>query len=85
MRITRVLCQQHIGTMFKRHWKVQGKRIPLPTEALSILREKGIPVIDAVDFAMPKPPTIPECVYLVERKRVKYLVVKVLSNLIESN
>lgn len=66
MRLTRVLSQQHIGNMFKRHWQVQGKRTPLPTSALSILLEKGIPVIDAVDYAMPKPPIIPVYVFLVE-------------------
>lgn len=69
MRLTSVLCKQHIGTMFKRHWQIQGKRIAQPTGACEFLQEKGIPIVDAVDFALPKPQPIPEYEYfLIENK-----------------
>lgn len=60
MRITNVLLRQHIGHMFKKHWKIQGKRTPLKTSAFALLEEKGIPIVDAVEYANPKPAPLPE-------------------------
>lgn len=46
MRLTNVLCRQHIGFMFKKHWRIQGKRTPLETVAKSELLAKNIIVKD---------------------------------------
>jgi hypothetical protein len=50
MRITAKLCRQHIGFMFKQHWKVQGKRRILDTNAAAPLLEKGIEVKDPKEY-----------------------------------
>ncbi|KAI5643082.1 hypothetical protein NE865_04804 [Phthorimaea operculella] len=50
MRLTQVLNRQHIGFMFKKHWLVQGKRVPLDTKVEDYLKSKGIPVQDALEF-----------------------------------
>lgn len=62
MRITAILRAQHIGNMFKRHWKVQGRRIPHKTGAFKYLEENGIPVVDVLDVVYPKRPPVPEYV-----------------------
>ena len=46
MRLTNVLCRQHIGFMFKKHWRIQGKRTPMETVAKSELLAKNIIVKD---------------------------------------
>jgi hypothetical protein len=49
MRITATLNRQHIGFMFKQHWKVQGKRKIQETNATSFL-PKGIKVADPNEY-----------------------------------
>lgn len=46
MRIVRVLYRQHIDRMFKKHWRIQGQRVPIETGAEAHLKELGIPVYD---------------------------------------
>ncbi|XP_022121277.2 39S ribosomal protein L37, mitochondrial [Pieris rapae] len=50
MKLSRVLYAQHIGFMFKKHWLIQGKRVPIDTGVEQYLKEKGIKVEDALDF-----------------------------------
>ncbi|XP_055524558.1 39S ribosomal protein L37, mitochondrial [Wyeomyia smithii] len=47
MRFTPILLRQHIGFHFKKHWIIQGKRVPVETGAQAELEARGIPVIDA--------------------------------------
>jgi large subunit ribosomal protein L37 len=54
MRLTPTLCRQHIGFMFKKHWLVQGKRVPTETGAQQILQAKGINVVDVQEYLHPK-------------------------------
>jgi hypothetical protein len=49
MRITATLNRQHIGFMFKQHWKIQGKRKVQETNAASLL-PKGIKINDPNEF-----------------------------------
>ncbi|XP_019541947.3 large ribosomal subunit protein mL37 [Aedes albopictus] len=46
MRFSAVLLRQHIGFHFKKHWIVQGKRVPAETGAQAELAARGIPVVD---------------------------------------
>lgn len=55
MKFTAALKRQHIDFMFKKHWKVQGKRVPLNTGVEDHLKAKGIPVVDAIEFVKEKP------------------------------
>lgn len=50
MRITTVLCRQHIGNMFKRHWRIQGKRKVEETPALASLLANGISPKDPIKY-----------------------------------
>lgn len=50
MRITTVFNRQHIGFMFKKHWRVQGSRTPSETNAEQILLSKGISAVDVKDW-----------------------------------
>lgn len=50
MRITQTLRAQHIGFMFKKHWQVQGHRIPTETGAEGDLIARGLKVVDANEF-----------------------------------
>lgn len=50
MRITQVLCRQHIGRMFKRHWEVQGKRRVQETGVAKDLLAMGRQVTDSKEF-----------------------------------
>ena len=50
MRITQTLCRQHIGFMFKQHWKLQGKRRIQETGAASALISKGIEIKDPNEY-----------------------------------
>lgn len=59
MRLAVVLCRQHGDRMFKRHWLVQGRRVPHDTGAKEILESKGIPVLDAVEYTKIKQPLPP--------------------------
>lgn len=56
MRLTGALYRQHAGFMFKRHWLIQGRRIPQESGAKAILESQGIPVLDAVEYMNEKPP-----------------------------
>lgn len=42
--------------MFRKHWKVQGKRVVYANNSLKVLKEKGLEFEDAVDFIKEKPP-----------------------------
>ncbi|XP_062555418.1 large ribosomal subunit protein mL37 [Armigeres subalbatus] len=46
MRFTAVLLRQHIGFHFKKHWIVQGKRVPNDTGAQAELAAHGLPVVE---------------------------------------
>ncbi|XP_071453933.1 large ribosomal subunit protein mL37 [Hetaerina americana] len=50
MKITQLLFAQHIGRMFKNHWRVQRHRKIIPTNAENVLKEKGIPVFEYEDI-----------------------------------
>ncbi|CAK1583648.1 unnamed protein product [Parnassius mnemosyne] len=50
MKLSQILNRQHIDFMFKKHWAVQGKRFPIDTGLEHLLKEKGIPVEDALEF-----------------------------------
>lgn len=50
MRLTNVLCRQHIGFMFKKHWRIQGKRTPMETVAKAELLAKNIIVKDPKSY-----------------------------------
>lgn len=56
MRLTGALYRQHGGFMFKRHWLVQGRRIPQDTGAKTALESQGLPVIDATEYLNKRPP-----------------------------
>lgn len=49
MRFTQILYRQHIGFMFKKHWLVQGKRVPRDSGTEAMLKAQGIQVSQAVD------------------------------------
>lgn len=53
MRLTKVLCKQHIGFMFKKHWVYQGKRVPVE-HGVDYIKSKGIEVLDANEFVEEK-------------------------------
>lgn len=44
MRVTSVLCKQHIGKGFIRQWMVKGKKVPIDTGAHKILLDKNIKI-----------------------------------------
>jgi hypothetical protein len=50
MRITATVYRQHIGFMFKQHWKLQGKRRIIDTKADASLIAKGIAVKDPTEY-----------------------------------
>lgn len=53
MRVTQVLRAQHLGFMFKKHWLVQGNRIPRDSGAKAALESRGIEVLDATEYVRP--------------------------------
>lgn len=55
MKLSNVLYRQHVGFMFKKHWLVQGKRVPIDTGIEECLKAKGILVEDAQEFVKEKP------------------------------
>jgi hypothetical protein len=59
MRLTTVLCKQHIGRMFKKHWRIQRKRVPIVSQAEGALEALGIPVYDANDIIEEKRVFVP--------------------------
>lgn len=54
MRFSPRLYAQHLGWTFKKHWQIQGKRIPNDTGAASELQKLGIQVKDVEDVINPK-------------------------------
>lgn len=46
MRLNVVLRRQHIGRMFKKHWIVQGQRVPQETGAEAELAARNVLVHD---------------------------------------
>jgi hypothetical protein len=45
--------------MFKRHWRLQRKRVPIVTGAESAMEARGIPVCDATDIIEEKREFVP--------------------------
>jgi hypothetical protein len=45
--------------MFKKHWRIQGKRVPVVTRAESAMEALGIPVYDANDIIEEKREFVP--------------------------
>lgn len=54
MKLSQVLKRQHINFMFKKHWLVQGKRVPIDTGVEEKLKKLGIEVVDANEFVKEK-------------------------------
>ncbi|XP_017057390.1 39S ribosomal protein L37, mitochondrial [Drosophila ficusphila] len=54
MRLTNKLCAQHIGWHFKKHWLVQGKRVPKETGAAAELLKLGVQVKNPEDLVNAK-------------------------------
>lgn len=54
MRFTARLYAQHLGWTFKKHWQIQGKRIPNDTGAAADLEKLGIKVKDVQDVIAAK-------------------------------
>ncbi|XP_017133446.1 39S ribosomal protein L37, mitochondrial [Drosophila elegans] len=54
MRLTKTLCAQHIGWHFKKHWLVQGKRVPKETGAVAELLKLGVEVKNPEDLVNAK-------------------------------
>ncbi|XP_032578899.1 39S ribosomal protein L37, mitochondrial [Drosophila sechellia] len=50
MRLTNTLCAQHIGWHFKKHWLVQGRRVPKETGAAAELLKLGVLVKNPEDL-----------------------------------
>ncbi|XP_016931425.4 large ribosomal subunit protein mL37 [Drosophila suzukii] len=50
MRLTKTLCAQHLGWHFKKHWLVQGKRVPKETGAAAELLKRGVQVKNPEDL-----------------------------------
>lgn len=46
MRITPALFRQHIGRMFKIHWRIQGQRVPIETDAEAHLKALGVKIFN---------------------------------------
>lgn len=60
MRLSKVLNRQHIDRMFKFHWRIQGKQVPINTQVEEVLAAKGIPVCDPKEV-------------IFERREIKHL------------
>ncbi|XP_067010065.2 large ribosomal subunit protein mL37 isoform X2 [Anabrus simplex] len=54
MRLTLTVCRQHLGRMFKKHWKIQGQKPILDTGAEKELSKLGISVQQAEDVLREK-------------------------------
>lgn len=52
MRLTQICLRQHIGRMFKRHWVIQGKRVPI--EMPIDVTKFGIVPQDALEYVSGK-------------------------------
>ncbi|XP_062127244.1 large ribosomal subunit protein mL37 isoform X2 [Drosophila sulfurigaster albostrigata] len=63
MRLTNKLYAQHIGWHFKKHWQVQGRRVPKDTGAAAELLKMGVQVKTSEDVLNPK--TEPKLVEIV--------------------
>ncbi|XP_034475449.1 39S ribosomal protein L37, mitochondrial [Drosophila innubila] len=54
MRLTNKLYAQHIGWHFKKHWQVQGRRVPKETGAAAELLKMGLQVKSTDEVLNPK-------------------------------
>lgn len=54
MKLSTVRFQQHVGKMFRRHWKVQGTKRVLDHGSLKQLQMRGIEFEDALDVIKEK-------------------------------
>lgn len=50
MRLTITLLKQHNHRMFRKHWLVQGKRVPLDMKSEESLLKKGVQIVEANTF-----------------------------------
>lgn len=50
MKLTNFLLKQHNGWLAKLKWKYQGKRNVFDTGAVTSLQNRGIAVVDAIDY-----------------------------------
>ncbi|KAF4522968.1 hypothetical protein B566_EDAN009558 [Ephemera danica] len=50
MRLTRVLWRQNIGRMFKDHWKLKRRRVPVDMGTEKVLSERGISLVNPLDI-----------------------------------
>lgn len=55
MRVSQALCRQHLDFMFKKHWRIQGKRNIRETGAEAILKSRGIKITDATELMRREP------------------------------
>lgn len=53
MKITQVLCKQHLGRMIKFNWFAATKKRPVETHAEFRLAKMGIAVVDPLDIVNP--------------------------------
>jgi large subunit ribosomal protein L37 len=44
--------------MFKKHWKIQGRRVPIETGAEAEVRELGLPLTNPLELIQEKSPRI---------------------------
>lgn len=56
MKLTNVLCKQHIGKHFIKHWQIQGKKKVFDTGVEDILTKKGITVERAESYLKERKP-----------------------------
>ncbi|KAH8358492.1 hypothetical protein KR093_000471 [Drosophila rubida] len=72
MRLTNKLYAQHIGWHFKKHWQVQGRRVPKDTGAAADLLKMGVQVKTSEDVLNPKrEPKLVEIVGAVDKPIVE--------------
>ncbi|XP_043471502.1 39S ribosomal protein L37, mitochondrial isoform X2 [Leptopilina heterotoma] len=54
MRLTKLLCKQHMGRFIKSHWFMKCNQPVLEDGAEAVLKARGIQVVDPTEFLNPK-------------------------------